>query len=320
MLPVEDYKRVIGCDDTVEDLWEMKEDIAQVSAFLINGKGNPNRGNDLIVMGSIGRWDGASGGFAVAGTLEEAIDGMGRDVEVRRVTDVNGRLLVEGAHHDGYASIEVMQATGAGQRVIDEMSLDGGHYVLDEGIELFGETYRDCPAGEVLGRMFNEAAEGHGTYAERPRVMERLYGCPEEQYEVKVPESRDVVRISTAGPSARGEGYQWDVQLWRHDPYRGQLVYTGNGRFCRDLEEAIEVAQAIAGTVGSTAVGDSENVTDRGEIAPTYVRQAELLEEQEGRFEVGLSLRDYERLWPDQEQKRATWRRPETDDGMEPGL
>ena len=319
MPPVEDYERVIGCDDTEEDFWQLKEDIGQVSAFLINGRDNPNRGNDLIVMGSIGRWDGTPGGFAVAATLEEAIDGMGRDVEVRRVTDINGRLRVEGAHHDGYASIEVMQATDAGQRVIDEMSFDGDYYVPDEGIELFGETYRDCPAADVLGRMFTEAASGHGTYAERPRVMERLWGCPEEQYEVKVPNGRDVVRIQTAGPVPRSEGYLWDVQLWRHDPYRGQLVHTGNGRFCRDLEEAIEVAQAMAAAVGNGTIGDAP-AADIGEIMPHYVRRTELLEEQEGRFEVGLSLGEHERLWPDQEQMRATRRRQEQDDDMDLGL
>lgn len=110
-------------------------------------------GRPVVAVGSLGLWDSRpSVGFTAKDFKDAYGKIMGRDCEMFRAWDENGRLLCEGIHHDGTNLFEL--------RALDDDALD---YLtdLDEG----GPTY-----GDLLLLSLD-------AYSERPRVAEKVYGC-----------------------------------------------------------------------------------------------------------------------------------------------
>jgi hypothetical protein len=167
---------------------------------------NPNYGNYLLVLGQASSWLGPVAGIRLMSSLDDAIYGMGGDVTVEAVADVNGLLVVDGSHHDGSASIEVMQLTDAGQALVEECELDGGWYVPDDGIEVLGETYKDCDMSEVLLRIWNAAMAGDESLAALPRFAQAQWGAAAEEKVVELPGATTDIRLS------RTEG-RWEARF-----------------------------------------------------------------------------------------------------------
>ena len=174
---------------------------------------NPNWGNYLLVLGQASSWDGQVAGIRLMASPDDAIYGMGGDVTVDSITDVNGLLVVSGSHHDGRSSIELMQLTDAGQALVEECEVDGSWYVPDDGIEVLGETYKDCDMSEVLLRVWNAAMAGDESLAALPRYAQAQWGSAAEEKVVELPGATTGIRLSMTdrGWEARFDD-EWDTR------------------------------------------------------------------------------------------------------------
>ena len=192
---------------------------------------NPNYGNYLLVLGQAGSWDGQVSGIRLMASLDDAIYGMGSSVTVEDIADVSGLLVVDGAHHDGSAAIEVMQLTDEGQALVEECEVDGSWYVPDEGIEVLGETYEDCDMSKVLMRIWNAAVAGDESLAALPRFAQTQWGCAAEEKVVELPRATTGIRLS------RTEG-RWEARFDDEWDTRAPLERFDN------LEEAVKWVNA----------------------------------------------------------------------------
>lgn len=149
---------------------------------------NQNWGNHVLVSAVVGRWDGASSGVVAYDDLEAALDcspnwyshgNVLADCEIVRVWDECGDLHVEGAHHDGRASLVVRQLTNEGERVFGELDYEGD--IPEGGITAMGASYMPGDEGRLLLDMF-----GDPSICDRGRYVEREFGCPTLEYEAEV--------------------------------------------------------------------------------------------------------------------------------------
>lgn len=149
---------------------------------------NQNWGNHVLVSAVVGRWDGASSGVVAYDDLEAALDcspnwcshgNVLADCEIVRVWDECGDLHVEGAHHDGRASLVVRQLTNEGERVFGELDYEGD--IPEGGITVMGASYMPGDEGRFLLDMF-----GDPSICDRARYVEREFGCPTLEYEAEI--------------------------------------------------------------------------------------------------------------------------------------
>lgn len=149
---------------------------------------NQNWGNHVLVSAVVGRWDGASSGVVAYDGLEAALDcspnwcshgNVLADCEIVRVWDECGDLHVEGAHHDGRASLVVRQLTNEGERLFGELDVEGD--IPEGGITAMGASYMPGDERRFLLDMF-----GNPSICDRARYVEREFGCPALEYEAEV--------------------------------------------------------------------------------------------------------------------------------------
>lgn len=160
-------------------------------------------GNQVIVYGIVGRWDGTSGGFTVYDGFRDAIDtspsrfggdNVFADCEIRKIWDQNGRLFLSGAHHDGTVSVELRQLTGEG---VDAYGIVADSYV-GEPFTIDGKRY---DGGEASVTEAIRDIWDNPRYAAIPRYMERAFGCPAIEWETMSDTAVDSTALDPADPT-----------------------------------------------------------------------------------------------------------------------
>lgn len=120
--------------------------------------------SELLVFGSIGRWDGAHTGWEVKSSFDEIVQETMKDCEGFEIWDENGHLYVEGIHHDGRNIVEVRMMTETGN----------AYYCDWVDRRLWCGDLSESNMLEELKRP---------EYSELPRHAERAFGCPAEEYQ-----------------------------------------------------------------------------------------------------------------------------------------
>lgn len=142
-------------------------------------------GWEIVVSGSVGRWNGTSTGIAVYKDFDAATDcspsrfGQGNvfaDCEIQKVWDENGTLYLAGAHHDGRVSVEMRQLTDEGERLWGQ--LDYEDYLPLEGLTAMGKHYELGDENRFVHDLYNSPE-----LCAAPRYVEQSFGCPSEEYE-----------------------------------------------------------------------------------------------------------------------------------------
>lgn len=128
--------------------------------------------SELLVFGSIGRWNGVHSGWDVKSSLDEILRETMKDCADFEIWDENGHLYVQGAHHDGINTVEVRMLTEQGYKFYDE-------YWMGDGDAPSEDVYRKGQA-KLLDTLLNTHDE---FYAALPRHAEKCFGCPAEEYE-----------------------------------------------------------------------------------------------------------------------------------------
>ena len=81
-------------------------------------------GDNLIVNGDVGRWDGPSHGIEIYSTWQEFISRFGKDCGYFEVYNETGHLYVRCSHHDGTNFCEVKRLTPAGLVHFDNWDME----------------------------------------------------------------------------------------------------------------------------------------------------------------------------------------------------
>ena len=68
-------------------------------------------GDNLIISGSVGRWDGTNRGYETYPNWQKFIQDFGKDCDYFKVYTNNGHLYVKCSHHDGNNFCEVKRLT-----------------------------------------------------------------------------------------------------------------------------------------------------------------------------------------------------------------
>lgn len=142
---------------TYEDMAEMRDENLR-DEF---GRITAELGKDaqFIAVGKAGLGDGDRPTAFLASSIEDAYRKvMGRDCYSFRVWDENGALHFAGIRHDGVNSFEVRRLTGEGEAFAGQLT---GDLTLADAKKLF---------------------EG---MSEKPRIAERVHGCPAGEYETE---------------------------------------------------------------------------------------------------------------------------------------
>ena len=74
--------------------------------------------NQMLAVGTVGRWDGTFEGGKIINTFGELLD-IFEDCDCIKFEDDNGHLYVTGSHHDGSISLEVKELTQKGEAFAD---------------------------------------------------------------------------------------------------------------------------------------------------------------------------------------------------------
>lgn len=73
----------------------------------------------IICFGNIGRWNGYFDAGKIFDDFERAFNEMLEDCYYFKITDENGRLYIDGSHHDGNVHFEVKILTDKGKEYYD---------------------------------------------------------------------------------------------------------------------------------------------------------------------------------------------------------
>ena len=94
-----------------DDEFGWESDVGALKKFMAPHK--------VLFIGTVGRWNGRFDGAKV-GDFEKLLGDALSDCDYVRITDRRGRLFVEGDHHDGHVSFEVLILTDAGEQAHDD--------------------------------------------------------------------------------------------------------------------------------------------------------------------------------------------------------
>lgn len=120
-----------------------------------------NNGENWIIAGKVGRWDGVYSGAFIFKTFDEMFYKVTKDCDYIHFYDENGHLYLSCAHHDGSCSFEIKEVTDKGYDYYNnwENNLDDKR----------SEKY-------VYNQIFNR-------YSKLPHFAHKVYGAPKTEYE-----------------------------------------------------------------------------------------------------------------------------------------
>lgn len=142
----------INEEELYDRVWEM---IIQDWDEMVLELDNIFTGN-VLVFGTVGRWDGTSYGFEVCEDIEEAVSFMLTDHYNVKVYDDDGHLHFVNMHHDGRNEYEVIMLTDEGWEHFEKWN--------------YGEINRSV--GEILTELVNE-------YSILPNYCKKVWGVEE---------------------------------------------------------------------------------------------------------------------------------------------
>ena len=122
---------------------------------------------EIIVFGSVGRWDGVYDGGEVFDDFKAAYYRMTKDCDYVKIYDENGHLYIHCSHHDGSCSYEIKELTKNGEEYYDRWN-----YGCDN------RTERQCH-NQIIKK-----------YSRLPHFVNKVYGCKKIEY-IKSPTRED---------------------------------------------------------------------------------------------------------------------------------
>ena len=117
ILEFEDIKREDITDRMIYDEWYSQCDIWLEDIYTELCKLFENE--KIICFGNVGRWNGYFDAGKIFDNFEKAWSEMLTDCDYAKVTDDNGRLYIDGSHHDGNVHFEVKILTDKGKEYYD---------------------------------------------------------------------------------------------------------------------------------------------------------------------------------------------------------
>lgn len=126
-----------------------------------------NNAYKLLVVGSVGRWNGVYSGGFVCDTLDEVLNRCTEDCNYIEFYDENGHLYLHCTHHDGSCSFEIKALTEQG-------------YDYYENWNCNWEDQR--PDSYIYEQLVKR-------YSRLFRIAETEWGCPSREYEPIVKEN-----------------------------------------------------------------------------------------------------------------------------------
>ena len=110
---------------------------------LIDDVENNNSGAAWIAGGSVGRWNGTHHGYKMFNSFKKMVYCILQDCAYVKVYIENGKLFVQGTHHDGTISMECKLVNGRGWNVYN-----GWNYG-------YSKTLNGASEYDVLEKVFN---------------------------------------------------------------------------------------------------------------------------------------------------------------------
>lgn len=120
-----------------------------------------NNAYKLLVVGSVGRWNGVYSGGNIYDTLDEVLSDCAEDCNYVEFYDENGHLFLHCTHHDGSCSFEIKALT-------------------EEGYNYYSNWNYNWSDKRSEAYIYNKLVE---RYSRLFRIAEKEWGCPAREYE-----------------------------------------------------------------------------------------------------------------------------------------
>ena len=78
----------------------------------------------FVIRGSIGRWNGTRTGFSIISDFDDVLDHLKDCDNARFYENTDGDLCIEGSHHDGDNSFDVLPISDEGIHKLEDMDMD----------------------------------------------------------------------------------------------------------------------------------------------------------------------------------------------------